>query len=123
MVKFLAASFGVQSVAEVFHVLERSLTGFLFGSQTDSLLGPAFSLSPLPDGLSRPLPDVMAQCFAGCDARSQNEVPDVLKAAQGCHVLVALFWGHVDAFFTKQCSGRLCHGEELQRYTRLLDAA
>lgn len=42
--------------------------------QTDSLLGPAFSLSPLPDRLSRPLPDVMAQCFAGCDDRSKAEV-------------------------------------------------
>ena len=46
--------------------------------QTDSLLGPAFSLSPLPDRLSRPLPDVMAQCFAGCDDRSKAEVLDAL---------------------------------------------
>ncbi|KAK9840736.1 hypothetical protein WJX81_001139 [Elliptochloris bilobata] len=54
--------------------------------QTDSMLGPAFSLSPLPDGLSRPLPDVMAQCFAGCDARLQTELRtthDALRATMG----------------------------------------
>lgn len=55
-------------------------------AQTESLLGPAFSISPLPDGMSRPLPDVMAQCFAGCDARSQTEVR-----------LVRLSWLHREA--------------------------
>jgi hypothetical protein len=52
----------------------RTDTGLRGAEQTESLLGPAFSLSALPDGMSRPAPDVMAQCFAGCEARSQAEV-------------------------------------------------
>ena len=48
--------------------------GFLVGVQTDSLLGPPFSLGVVPDVLSQPQPSVHQQCYAGLSKQNPMEV-------------------------------------------------
>lgn len=42
--------------------------------QTDSLLGPPFSLGVVPDVLSQPQPSVHQQCYAGLSKQNTMEV-------------------------------------------------
>ncbi len=47
---------------------------YLPGLQTESLLGPPFSLGVMPDVLSQPQPSVHQQCYAGLSKQNTMEV-------------------------------------------------
>ena len=47
---------------------------------TSSLLGPAFSVSVLPDSVGKPLPDVRLLYFSNIDTRSQTEINAALHS-------------------------------------------
>lgn len=49
---------------------------------TSSLLGPAFSVSVLPDSVGKPQPDVRVQYFSNIDSRSQPEISATLHSMQ-----------------------------------------
>ena len=48
--------------------------GCLPGVQTETLLGPPFSLGVMPDVLSQPQPSVHQQCYAGLSKQNPMEV-------------------------------------------------